>query len=44
MKKVKIFIIATVFIIIGFIMGACANTVIADQTYPLKIWKEKKVT
>ena len=42
MKKVKIFVIATVFIIIGFIMGACGSAVMADQTYPLKIWKENR--
>ena len=42
MKKVKIFVIATVFIIIGFIMSACGSAVMADQTYPLKIWKENR--
>ena len=42
MKKVKIFVIATVFIIIGFIMDACGSAVMADQTYPLKIWKENR--
>ena len=42
MKKVKIFVIATVFIIIGFIMGARGSAVMADQTYPLKIWKENR--
>ena len=42
MKKVKIFVIATVFIIIGFIMGACGSAVMADQIHPLKIWKENR--
>ena len=26
----------------GFVFGACANTAIADQIHPLKIWKENR--
>lgn len=39
MKKIRTIIIATSFILFGFILGACGTTVIAEQTYPLKIWK-----
>lgn len=38
MNKVKIFVIATIFMISGFIMGACGSTCRAEQTHPLKIW------
>ena len=40
MKKIKTFVTATVFMITGFIMGACNSTAIASQTHPLKIWYE----
>lgn len=40
MKKIKAFVIATSFMITGFIVGACNNTVMAEQTHPLKIWYE----
>ena len=39
MKKLKTFIISIVFMISGFILGVCENTVMAEQNYPLKIWK-----
>ena len=42
MRKLKIFVIASVFMIVGFVMCACGNTVIADQTRPLKIWFENE--
>ena len=42
MKKTKILFVAVTFIICGFVFGACANTAIADQIYPLKIWKENR--
>lgn len=42
MKRIKIFIIAIAFMINGFILGACGSTVIAEQTYPLTIWKENR--
>ena len=42
MKKIKTVIIAMVFVISGFILGACGKTVIAEQTYPLKIWKQNE--
>ena len=42
MRKTKTLFIAIVFMVCGFVFGACANTAIADQTYPLKIWKENR--
>ena len=42
MKKIKIFVIAAVFMIIGFVMGACGSTVVAEQTYPLKIFSQNR--
>lgn len=42
MNRIKILIVATVFTIAGFILGACGNTVIAEQTRPLKIWFENE--
>ena len=42
MKKTKILFIAVTFMVCGFIFGACANTSIADQVHPLKIWKENR--
>ena len=42
MKKIKIFIIAAVFMITGFVMGACGSTVVAEQTYPLKIFSQNR--
>ena len=42
MKKIKIVVISVIFMISGFILGACGNTVIAEQTHPLKIWSENR--
>ena len=42
MKKIKIFVIAVVFMITGFVMGACGSTVVAEQTYPLKIFSQNR--
>ena len=42
MKKIKTFIIICVFTILGFVFGACGSEVIAEQNYPLKIWKENR--
>lgn len=42
MKKIKTFIIATTFILTGFILGACGTPSSAAQDYPLKIWKENE--
>ena len=42
MKKVKTIVIVIAFMINGIILGACGNAVIAEQTYPLKIWKENR--
>lgn len=42
MKRIKSIVIALTFMISGFILGACANTVAAEQTHPLKIWFENE--
>ena len=42
MKKIKIVVISVIFMISGFILGACGNTVIAEQTHTLKIWSENR--
>ena len=42
MRKTKTLFLAIVFMICGFVFGACANTAIADQIHPLKIWKENR--
>ena len=42
MRKTKTLFLAIVFTICGFVFGACANTAIADQIHPLKIWKENR--
>lgn len=34
------FIFGTVFVLTGFLLGACGSNVMAEQNYPLKIWKE----
>ena len=41
-SKTKTLFLAIVFMICGFVFGACANTAIADQIHPLKIWKENR--
>lgn len=38
MKKSKL-LIAALFLVCGFILGACGQSVSASQEYPLKIWK-----
>ena len=42
MRKTKTLFIAIAFMVCGFVFGACANTAIADQVHPLKIWKENR--
>ena len=42
MKKIKTIIITSTFMLSGFIFGACGNTVMAEQTRPLKIWFENE--
>lgn len=41
-KKMKAFLLSATLILSGFILGACGSNVIAEQTYPLKIWKENR--
>ena len=41
--KLKPFIFALFFTITGVILGACSSTIsYAEQTYPLKIWKQNE--
>lgn len=42
MKKSKNIILVILFTIIGFILGACSFNSVAEQEYPLKIWKENR--
>ena len=42
MKKVKIFVITTVFMIVGSIMCACASKCREEKTHPLKIWHQNE--
>lgn len=39
MKK---FIFGAVFVLTGFLLGACGSNVMAEQTHPLKIWKQNE--
>lgn len=41
-KKMKNVLLAIILILSGFILGACGSNVIAEQTYPLKIWKQNE--
>lgn len=41
-KRIKTIVITLSFMISGFILGACANIVSAEQTHPLKIWFENE--
>lgn len=42
-NKFRSIIFATIFIVIGVFIGGCTtNTVSAEQTYPLKIWKQNQ--
>ena len=41
-KKIKNIIVATSFLLCGIILGGCVTSVKAEQTYPLKIWKENR--
>ena len=41
-KKVMIFVLFATLILFGFLLGACGSNVIAEQNYPLKIWKENR--
>lgn len=36
------FIFGIVFVLTGFLLGACGSNVMAEQNYPLKIWKENR--
>lgn len=40
MKKVKTMVTAASFMIAGFALGVCTDSVMAEQTRPLKIWFE----
>lgn len=45
MKKIKGLILATgflVFLVCGFMLGACSSNVNAEQDKPLKIWLENE--
>lgn len=42
MKKAKEIIVVIAIMISGFILGACANTTMAEQIHPLKIWHENR--
>lgn len=42
MKKIKNIILYISLVVIGMTVGACAKTVIAEQTKPLKIWLENE--
>ena len=42
MKKVKTIGIVIAFMINGIILGACGSTVVAEQTYPLKIFSQNR--
>ena len=42
MKKIKTLLLATTLIVFGFLLGACGSNVNAEQTYPLKIWKQNE--
>lgn len=42
MKKLKSFAIAGIFIISGFVLGACSGSATAKQNNPLKIWFENE--
>ena len=41
-KKIRTFLTVILLVVFGFILGACGSTAIAEQTYPLKIWKENR--
>ena len=40
MKKVRLFLLATILIVFGFLLGAFSTNTYAEQTYPLKIWEK----
>lgn len=40
MKKIKTIVIAASFMVAGFALGACTDSVMAEQKRPLKIWFE----
>ena len=42
MKRIKIILICIASIMCGILLGACGDTVIAEQTYPIKIWKQNE--
>ena len=42
MKRAKTLIIVIIALVIGLVIGGCAASADADQTYPLKIWKHNE--
>ena len=42
MKKTKILLLSMTLILFGFLLGACGSNVVAEQNYPLKIWKQNE--
>lgn len=41
-KKLRTFLLAATFVLFGFLLGACGSNVMAEQNYPLKIWKQNE--
>lgn len=41
-RKAIIFLLSMTLILFGFLLGACGSNVIAEQKYPLKIWKQNE--
>lgn len=41
-NKMKTFLLTTTLILFGFLLGACGSNVMAEQNYPLKIWKHNE--
>lgn len=41
-EKLKIFCVLIIFVLFGFLLGACSSNVNTQQTYPLKIWKQNE--
>lgn len=41
-KKIRTFLAVILLVVFGFVLGACGSTAIAEQTHPLKIWKENR--
>lgn len=41
-KKMKAFLLTITLILFGFLLSACGSNVMAEQNYPLKIWKQNR--